>query len=60
MANGREPDAGQLARLALEWLRSDEARRAAEAGERELAELARRFEQARAIESRELHEPFTV
>jgi hypothetical protein len=53
-------DPSQIAHDVLLWLRSDEARQATAEGERNLAELARRFEQARAIDARELHEPFTV
>lgn len=53
-------DARQIAQDVLQWLGTEEARQATAEGERNLAELARRFEQARAIDARELHEPFTV
>ena len=53
-------DPRQIAQDVLQWLGTEEARQATAEGERNLAELARRFEQARAIDARELHEPFTV
>jgi hypothetical protein len=56
----KKTDAGEMAHEVLRWLRTDDAHKATAEGERNLAELARRFEQARAIDARELHEPFTV